>query len=231
MMEPIEITARGCIVLVAGFGCSFGIPLSDAQLADIELQKIEKRRRERELAYHLINHASSRTDGLSFLSGATIGHSSSGAPYLITGRGRASVAFSLSHSDSAAAVAFNTEGIPTGIDIESQSPRLAKVADYFLNMHDAPCFSGSIEALTAAWTAKEAVYKAAPTDGLTLRQNIILDDFSADCETAASSEGENRTFISARVIDRSGRTALFGVEIIHPFNDTQTLAIATPRGT
>lgn len=227
MMAVKIIKRNGCIVYAAAFTETFAEQLSAAQQTDADAQKIEKRRRERALVYHLINYAAMHHPALALLTGSTIGHTASGAPCFIGSTQR----ISISHSQRSAAIALSLNGASIGIDIESMSEKISRVADHFLNKDDSECFSGSIEALTAAWAAKEAVYKAAPTDGLTLRQNIILDDFSADCETAASGEGENRTFISARVIDRSGRTALFGVEIIHPFNDTQTLAIATPRGT
>ena len=107
---------------------------------------------------------------------AEIGHTSAGAPFVV---GRDDLHISVSHSRSEVAVAISTDG-PVGVDIESPSPRVARVVTREMGP-DEPALIDPLR----AWTAKEAVFKCAGVDGLVL-SDIRLDD---DAVTAYLPDG------------------------------------------
>ena len=95
-------------------------------------------------------------------------HDADGAPQLVG----APFEVSISHSRRFAAVMLSTAG-PCGVDIEEpRLDQLARVRAKFLTPGE---MSANVDLLTA-WTAKEAVFKAARTPGLGLS---MIDTLSA----------------------------------------------------
>lgn len=110
-----------------------------------------------------------------FGGGATVAHSTDGAPLLILpDTAAAAPEISISHSTSTVAIAVGRAGMPIGVDIELPRQQLVRVAARFLAPEEASIHATSEERLLRAWTAKEAAFKAAGIAGLTLA-DIRLD--------------------------------------------------------
>lgn len=103
-----------------------------------------------------------------FGSGWQLLHHPDGAPYLDGQAG----CLSISHCRQGVAIAYDTT-INIGVDIESLRPQLERVKERFLSPLDRPGCP-EVSPLLAAWTAKEAVYKAARTQDLPLLDGIRL---------------------------------------------------------
>ncbi|MBD5235485.1 MAG: 4'-phosphopantetheinyl transferase superfamily protein [Barnesiella sp.] len=172
--------------------------LTPAQLSEINDITTEKRRRERAMTYQLINHAAAMaandgtmaanngtgpdgTPRYAALRGTLLGHRDNGAPYLTGDNGALPIAISVSHCKSAACIALGAPGARFGIDIEEPTDRLARIADKFLSNKEKSYISGDL--LLHAWTIKEAVYKAADTPGLSLRDGIDITAITPDAST------------------------------------------------
>lgn len=124
--------------------------------------KLAKRRIEL-LAEHLLLHALNGTV-------SPICHTPEGAPY-IANEGRN---ISISHTRGYVAMAISRRGI--GIDIEHFSDKVLRVRQKFLNEAEARHIEADNVALNiAAWTAKEALYKAVLTPGINLSHHIPID--------------------------------------------------------
>lgn len=84
---------------------------------------------------------------------------------------------SVSHSRHWVAVAVDS-CFPIGIDVEEyRIAQLSRVADRFLSLAEKAVWTDN---LTEAWTCKEAVYKAALTPGLALKDIRLLNPEEAD---------------------------------------------------
>lgn len=113
-------------------------------------------------------------------------HHSSGAPFLPSA---ANTVISVTHSAHWAAVALaNRSDGPVGIDVEdSTRPQLPKLSAKFLSDNESSAAGNVADGLTKAWTAKEAVYKAALKRGVVFKHDIALGDgfetalFRPDC--------------------------------------------------
>lgn len=83
-------------------------------------------------------------------------HNPDGSPYIDSMPG----CLTITHSAAHVAVAYDGDH-RIGIDIESPREALRRVARRFLTAEEYPVYSASMNLLLRAWTAKEAVYKAA----------------------------------------------------------------------
>lgn len=137
-----------------------GIEISVGSIASIAPDAATKREGERAGALHLLREMFGDPS-------VNIGHDPNGAPYL----SNKNIFISVSHSGDMVAVAASTD-VPIGIDIQTPSPKLRRVASKFLSVADKVDISDDL-ALLQAWTIKEAVYKAALTPGLNLKAIII----------------------------------------------------------
>lgn len=174
--------------------------LTDAQLSDINTIKADKRRRERAMTYALVNHAATCGPYAS-LRGALLGHRDNGSPFMCTPEGEIPAQISISHCKSGACIALGTSGEHFGVDIEDVSDRFIRVADKFLNDRDKSFISN--DNLLRAWTIKEAVYKAADSEGLTLREGIAIQSLDiVNGIATASAEGKLYTAISLHSPER-----------------------------
>lgn len=125
---------------------------------------------------------------------ASIGHSDTGAPYLV---GREDISLTVSHSRDYAAVAFSAERT-VGVDIEQWREQLLRVAPRVLSESEMAVYGISSDLLLRAWTMKEALYKAALTPGLDFRRDIMLPPHPAS--TAATVAGRPYTIIATLTI-------------------------------
>lgn len=113
-----------------------------------------------------------------------IGHRPDGAPYIA---GNEEKGISISHSSTVCALGLILSPRPFGIDIESPRQQLEKVSAKFLTSEEMATLDTITKAdlrmdfLLKCWTAKEAVYKAARTPGLGLKE--IHVDGSFTCAT------------------------------------------------
>lgn len=103
--------------------------------------------------------------------GMHIEHDPDGAPRL---SGAGQVHISISHGAGFAALSWGNEA--HGIDIEAPREQLTRVARKFVAPGEE---AGSLASLLRLWTAKEAVYKAARTPGLSLTDIIVSADMAA----------------------------------------------------
>ncbi|MDE6317765.1 MAG: 4'-phosphopantetheinyl transferase superfamily protein, partial [Muribaculaceae bacterium] len=169
--------------------------LTDAQLSDINTIKADKRRRERAMTYALVNHAAATCGLYASLRGSLLGHRDNGSPFLCTPEGEIPAPISISHCKSGACIALGAPGQHFGTDIEDVSDRRIRVADKFLNDREKNFISN--DNLLRAWTIKEAVYKAADSEGLTLRDGIAIQSLDTVSGIAtASADGKLYTAIS-----------------------------------
>lgn len=181
-----------------------------AQQADITSCTLAKRRRERTLAYALVNAL--------FQSPLLISHHSDGSPYLTDMDLRpVERFFSLSHCNGYVAVA--EAPFPIGIDVEDPSPKIERVSRKFLSSAERS-FIVSPDSMLVAWTIKEAVYKAALTPGLPLASGITI--FSSGLmpegeETVMSVDGFSRFFRSESRMLEGGSVLTVAWERCHSF--------------
>ena len=112
---------------------------------------------------------------------AILTHAPDGHPVLTVGRH--TVCISVSHCCDEAVVAVADSDTPIGVDIETSREQLRRVALKFLNDDELTSAGDSLHNLLRAWTAKEAVYKAALTPGLPLHE-ILLDTPAPGSATA-----------------------------------------------
>lgn len=107
-----------------------------------------------------------------FGEGAVKTNTPDGVPYIILADGTHRDC-SISHCASIAALAVPADGITVGIDIEcnNRQNQLQRVAQRAFSTEEIEEYSNS---LVAAWTMKEAIYKAALTPGLDLRTDVKI---------------------------------------------------------
>ena len=84
---------------------------------------------------------------------SSVSYKESGQPYL---ENHSTLFLSISHSNGWIAVYVSEK--PVGIDIETQNPRIAEGASYFLNENEQQ-FKSDLNMLHIIWGAKEAFYK------------------------------------------------------------------------
>lgn len=172
-MSLREYHIDGIVIIAGGYDDIRSDSFSSAQNADMALCRTDKQQRERALTYTLLNHAGRNHKSLSHITGAHLGHLDSGAPFLkAEGNQALDTGISLSHCRSGACIALGAITQQFGIDIEDVSDKLARVAPKFINAREATFIEHDM--LLSAWTVKEAVYKAAGTPGLSLRDGIDI---------------------------------------------------------
>ena len=102
----------------------------------------------------------------------TIGHRPDGAPVL-DGPDTEGLHISVSHGAGLLAVALSRHSA-VGVDVEARSPRVARVVARV----SSPEEMAAVDPLTL-WTVKEAVFKAAGIEGLTLGEITVSPDGTA----------------------------------------------------
>lgn len=118
-----------------------------------------------------------------FMQNVELHHNDSGAPYLDNG-----VNISISHTKGLIGIAKNNSKI-IGIDMEHNSPRVMRVRSKFLDNGEQQAIApDEIMANLVAWTAKEAMYKVVSQCGVSLRDDLHLEQF--DKEAAIHDKAE-----------------------------------------
>lgn len=107
-----------------------------------------------------------------FGEGAVKTNTPEGVPYIILADGTHRDC-SISHCAEIVALAVASEGFTVGIDVEcnNRHSQLQRVAQRAFSPEEIEEYSNS---LVAAWTMKEAIYKAALTPGLDLRTDVKI---------------------------------------------------------
>lgn len=113
---------------------------------------------------------------------ATLGHTTEGAPYLTDSP---TTPLSISHSENNCILAVGLSPyINIGVDIETPRQQLLRIAERFLCEQESRIVRNisdeneRLRTLLEFWTAKEAVYKAALTPGLGLKEISVSPDLS-----------------------------------------------------
>ena len=99
-------------------------------------------------------------------------HLPSGAPYLEK-NGEQLPPISVSHCMGLGAVSYSE--IPTGVDVETVSDRVMRVRERVFSSEELRFTGTSIKLNTLAWTAKEAVFKVIPEEGVDFINDVQLE--------------------------------------------------------
>lgn len=102
---------------------------------------------------------------------ARLGHHATGAPLVMGVPG--SVCISLSHSRHTCVLAVGLEDRHIGVDIDAPRPQLGRVFHRFSNPADVYAVPASAYTMLRLWTAKEAVFKAAGCEELTVSRIAV----------------------------------------------------------
>lgn len=114
--------------------------------------KATRRSREQAATAHLVAAA--------FGSDARKCNDAMGAPYIESHGVRSATPVSLSHSHRYAVLAVGKTGARIGVDVEEARAPLARVVRRVCTLAEWAAYGGTTATLLAAWTAKEALYKA-----------------------------------------------------------------------
>lgn len=220
--------------------------LSPEQTTDVNSLSIDKRRHERALTYTLINYAAKSTPKYIPLLGATILHYLSGAPYLSIPNPKNTLnsldsinslhslpSFSLSHCRSGACIAFDCESnLLIGVDIEDYSDKLSKVKSKFINEVDETALNTLLtipqsHLLLVAWTIKEAAYKAAGIDNLTLRDGITIHKITPSPNLSTPTLPHNSTL--TLTLTSTVTTGNLHLHCTSLFSSTRCITLATQQ--
>ena len=105
---------------------------------------------------------------------AHLSHLPSGAPQLLVAGKDSGTALSISHCEGMVAVAWR-KGSAIGIDIETPSPRVMRVAPRFLSAEELHSCHNDLYLTTAAWTVKEALFKCIDEEGVDFAKDLQVD--------------------------------------------------------
>ncbi|WP_338391829.1 4'-phosphopantetheinyl transferase superfamily protein [Fulvitalea axinellae] len=89
---------------------------------------------------------------------------------------------SITHAKGYAAAALTQQG-KTGIDMERASAKVVRVRHKFLSQTESEMIGMDEMSLTAAWAAKEAIYKCSAIPGLEFKNEIIFEQFCPESKT------------------------------------------------
>lgn len=107
-----------------------------------------------------------------FGEGCRLCHHESGAPFL-EGESAELPEISISHSRGRVVIAYAQKRI--GVDIEELSERVLRVCPRVMSRGEMRFIGSSVSMATLAWTAKEALFKLLPEDGIDFRENLCLN--------------------------------------------------------
>ncbi|MBW3469675.1 4'-phosphopantetheinyl transferase family protein [Arthrospiribacter ruber] len=86
---------------------------------------------------------------------------------------------SLSHTKGIAAAIFHKE-MPVGIDLDYIREKVVRLGPKFLDHSEMDFLNNCPELYTTAWSAKESIFKCQGKRGVSLKNNIILEEFSKE---------------------------------------------------
>lgn len=122
-----------------------------------------------------------------------IKYSSNGKPIVGNGSKHISISHSKNH------VAFAAATHPIGIDIEEFHERILKVKNRFLNENEQKLFDqNSIQDLTIAWSAKEALFKLNDDSRLDFKTDLIITGWDK-CSTIFAEMKQNFQWVKVKL--------------------------------
>lgn len=140
-------------------------------------------------------------------------HRHDGSPY-VEADGR-EIYVSVSHADGLLLMAVPPEGLHVGVDMERWSDRLVRIAHKFLTHSERTRYGLIPGLLLKAWTAKEAVFKAAGISGLVISR---IETF-LDCPqpyAIAGTQSENAPHFALHFRDDFPVITALAIPIRHP---------------
>ncbi|MEY4605112.1 MAG: hypothetical protein RIT43_2404 [Bacteroidota bacterium] len=130
-----------------------------------------------------------------------IHYDANGAPYI-----EQEGYISISHSDTTAALAFNTT-FPIGLDLEAICGKARRVHAKFLSVEEMDLFdTSSDEQMTRCWSAKECLYKLAGHKSIDFRRDLQLSPLDDERAVGTIRSGakvrsvEIHTFVTGALI-------------------------------
>lgn len=135
---------------------------------------------------------------------ATLSHLTSGVPVVTIADKPVSTHISLSHCKGKAVLALS-DNTPIGIDVECIADRIQRLAHRVLNEDELHCVGTSTLLATIAWTAKEALFKCIPEEGVDFRERLHIDmsNLTDDVTTAEyTAQAYGRTYRLSTIVDR-----------------------------
>ncbi len=99
-------------------------------------------------------------------------HKANGVPYLES-ENRAVPQISLSHCRDLVAVAYSQDSV--GVDVEEISDRAMRVRERVQSLEEQRYTGHSLVVNTIVWTAKEAMFKVVPEEGVDFAKDLVLD--------------------------------------------------------
>lgn len=131
-------------------------------------------------------------------------HKANGSPYLEC-ETESVPKISLSHCRDIVAVAYSDEAV--GVDVEEISDRVMRVRERVQSLEEQRFSGHSLVVNTIVWTAKEALFKVVPEEGVDFANDLNLDLMSVSSkekinEFTATAYGRKYRIISRLLDDR-----------------------------
>ncbi len=99
-------------------------------------------------------------------------HHQSGAPYLETGNATDTPQISISHCRGMVAIAYSDKAV--GVDVEQIEERAARIRERVQNADELQHTGNSLVLNTILWTAKEALFKLIPENGVDFTKDLHI---------------------------------------------------------
>lgn len=116
---------------------------------------------------------------------------------------------SISHSQNIAAIIWN-RNFPVGIDVETISPRIQRIAKRAFSEQELKFAEDDIKKLTILWNCKECVFKLANTEGIDFRQMIQVEDFYSENINCSLTKGNQQTKYILTSFEIEGNSGVYG---------------------
>lgn len=146
-----------------------------------------------------------------FGNGCTLRHHNSGAPYLASDDGKDLPQISISHCRGMVAIAYSKDAV--GVDVEQIEERVMRIRERVQNADELRHTGNSVVLNTILWTAKEALFKLIPEEGVDFAKDlhIHLDNVYADTpENCYTSTAYKRSYnMVSLLVDENVLTIVF----------------------
>lgn len=116
---------------------------------------------------------------------------------------------SISHSSNIAAIIWNKD-FPVGIDVETMSPRILRIAERAFSSQELAFAGDDIKKLTILWNCKECVFKLAATEAINFKEMIHVGEFNSNNITCMLDKESQRTTYALTSMEIEGNTVVFG---------------------
>ncbi len=116
---------------------------------------------------------------------------------------------SISHSSNMAAIIWN-RNFPVGIDIETVSPRIQRVAQRVFSDNELLLADNDILKLTILWNCKECVFKLADNENINFKEMIRITSFLPQSIRCQLCNGTKHQEYSLTAIEIEDNTVVYG---------------------